>query len=628
VLEVADTGTGIGPGDLPHIFDRFHRVEGARSRTHEGTGIGLALVQELAKMHGGHVTAESDEGRGSTFRVTVPLGTAHLPRERLAAPSVLPSSAIGGAAFVEEALGWLSEDALPPTVSSVRPGGARARIVWADDNRDMRDYVRRLLAEHYDVEAVTDGEAALAAARRSRPDLVLSDVMMPGIGGQGLVRALRADPTLRELSIVLLSARADEEARIEALGDGADDYLVKPFSARELLAHIDARLQITRLQTEALASSRASAAELRASDQRKNEFLAILSHELRNPLVPLRNGLELLRRGHERGVDTERVVDMMSRQLGQLVRLVDDLLQISRIDRGTLELRPERVTLASVVGSAVETSEPLIKEGGHQLEVSLPGSPVWLDGDPVRLAQILSNLLTNAAHYTPTGGQISLSAELRGAKVAVSVIDTGVGFESDAAPELFEMFRRGPGSKGLGLGLAIAQRLGVLHGGTLEAASDGPGRGARFTLVLPTANAPADAVARPAASAGAVQDRILVIDDDRDVADSVAMVLEGMGAEVRVAYGGPQGLALLRDFDPKFVLLDLGMPGMDGYAVAEAIRSRFPDRRPILVALTGFGHDAELRRAREAGFEHHLVKPAEIGALQAIFAAGAHLGSP
>ena len=272
----------------------------------------------------------------------------------------------------------------------------------------MRDYVRRLLAGHYDVEAVSDGEEALAAARRARPDLILSDVMMPKLDGQQLTRAVRADPSLREVPVVLLSARAGEEARIEALKEGADDYVVKPFSARELLARIDSRLQIARFRSEALAATRESEEALRASDRRKDEFIAMLSHELRNPLAPLRNGLQILRMQHQRAVDASRIHDMMERQLGYLVRLVDDLLEMSRINQGTLELRRERLTLASVVTAAVETSEPLIREAGHHLDVAMPQVPIWLDGDPVRLGQIASNLLNNAARYTERGGRIWL----------------------------------------------------------------------------------------------------------------------------------------------------------------------------------------------------------------------------
>ena len=244
VLEVRDSGTGIAPAELAHVFERFRRIEGAKSRTQEGTGIGLALVQELVKLHGGSVSAQSVEGSGSTFRVRIPRGHSHLPAERIGARAEREST---GASFAQEALGWLAE----PELGAVpAPLAAGARIVLADDNADMRAYLKGLLAARYEVEAVADGEAALAAARRERPDLVLADLMMPRLDGFGLVRSLRADPALRRIPVILLSARAGEEARIEGLDSGADDYLQKPFSARELLARVSARLELAGMQRE------------------------------------------------------------------------------------------------------------------------------------------------------------------------------------------------------------------------------------------------------------------------------------------------------------------------------------------------------------------------------------------
>jgi len=615
VLEVIDTGTGIAASDLPRIFDRFHRVEGATSRTHEGTGIGLALVQELVKMHGGEVKAESTERRGTTFTVTVPFGTAHLPAERIGSKSTRPTTALGADVFVEEALGWLP--GVPPTMPTPA-AGPRPRIVWADDNRDMRDYVRRLLAGRYEVETATDGEEALAAARRARPDLILSDVMMPKLDGQQLTRAVRSDPSLREVPVVLLSARAGEEARIEALQEGADDYVVKPFSARELLARIDSRLQIARLRSEAFAATRESEETLRASDRRKDEFIAMLSHELRNPLAPLRSGLEILRMQHEQGVDAGRTVDMMERQLGHLVRLVDDLLEMSRINRGTLELRRERVTVASVVTAAVEASEPLIREAGHHLDVAMPQVSVWLDGDPVRLGQIVSNLLNNAARYTERGGRIWLDAEVRNDRVNLSVRDTGIGFTPEAAAGIFDLFHRGSRSKGLGIGLTIARRLAEMHGGTVGASSGGPGRGACFTLDLPLAAAPAVVKEKQRGTGGPARQRVLIVDDNEDAADSLGMLLEASESDVRIAHSGGEALAIFEQFDPGFVLLDIGMPDMDGYEVARAIRRLNSGRHPVLIAFTGWGQEADRIRAREAGFDHHLVKPTDLRTLKAI----------
>ncbi len=301
-LVVRDTGTGIPEAELPRIFERFHRVEGSRGRTHEGTGIGLALVQELVKLHGGSVRAESAYGQGSTFVVSAPMGTAHLPADRTEAARALSSTAVGAGAFVEEALRWLPDQetspAFPSTVGNAREafppdapasyptdpapgveGGAsrRPRILWADDNADMRDYVRRLLGRWYDVEAVPDGEAALAAAGDRPPDLVLSDVMMPRLDGFGLLGALRADPRTRTIPVILLSARAGEESRVEGLQAGADDYLVKPFNARELLARVGARLEMNRLRQEASRRERALLDDTRAAKDRLETVLRSIS---------------------------------------------------------------------------------------------------------------------------------------------------------------------------------------------------------------------------------------------------------------------------------------------------------------------------------------------------------------
>jgi signal transduction histidine kinase len=608
-LAVRDTGTGIPAAELPHVFERFRRVEGARSRTHEGTGIGLALVQELVRLHGGEVAVESAEGRGSTFTVRIPAGSAHLPQERVGAAPALASTVLPAEAFVEEALRWL-----PAAAPAAAPAGEpSARILLADDNADMREYVRRILAERYEVEALADGAAALASARARRPDLVLADVMMPGLDGLGLTRALRADPALRDVPVILLSARAGEDARIEGVGAGADDYLEKPFAARELIARVAARLEVARLRREAEAA-------LLESDRRKDEFIATLSHELRNPLAPLQNALQLLRMKRSSDPQLAEVQEMMERQVKHLVRLVDDLLEMSRITRGALELRRERVELAVVVRNAIETSEPLMRGAGHRLEVALPPGPVWLDGDPVRLAQILGNLLNNAARYTPKDGAISLRAQAHDRQVSVAVRDNGIGFAPAEAARLFEMFSRGRASSGLGIGLALSRRLAQMHGGSLEAASAGPGQGAEFTLRLPLAAAPAERASGGSRPADMARKRILIVDDNRDAADSLRLILEALGAEVRVARDGREALEAFGAHDPAIVLLDIGMPGMDGYEVARAMRLQYPERRAAIVALTGWGQEEDRRRGRAAGFDYHLVKPADLPALEALVA--------
>ena len=304
VLAVADTGVGIPDKELPHVFERFHRVEGIQGRTHEGTGIGLALVQELAKLHAGSASVASQPGSGSTFTVTIPTGIAHLPADRIGSAPAFTATTVGATAYVEEALRWLPEggrearstsdviDRVEPAVSGSAVGdAARAHVILADDNADMRDYVYRLLSAQYDVVAVPDGLAALVAARRRRPDLILADVMMPALDGFGLVRELRSDAELSAVPVVLLSARAGEEARVEGWGAGADDYLVKPFSARELLARVESHLNLTRVRRQAdqalkqsLEAEQRAREEAQHASRMKDEFLTMLSHELRTPL--------------------------------------------------------------------------------------------------------------------------------------------------------------------------------------------------------------------------------------------------------------------------------------------------------------------------------------------------------
>jgi signal transduction histidine kinase/DNA-binding response OmpR family regulator len=802
-LAISDTGIGIPAQDLPHVFERFHRVKGARGRSIEGSGIGLALVRELVKLHGGTVSVESELGRGSTFRVWLPFGRAHLPADRLAAERSATLTPHDKNAYVEEALGWISRGAGAPEqelepASEVfaRPSGARLRVLLCEDNTDMLDYVKRLLAGTYDVESVNDGEQALRAARRRTPDLVLSDVMMPKLDGFGLLAALRAEPRLSAVPFVLLSARAGESARIEGLRLGADAYLVKPFSARELLTRIAALLEQKRVErmlrehaesleilnrvgvnlaserdlqrilqsvTDAataatgaqfgaffynvtnelgeayllytlsgapreafegfgtprntpifaptfrgegpvriadvtrdprygtlpphygmpkghlpvrsylavpvrartgevmgglffghsevgvfteraerivtgIASQAAVAidsarlyeqhaqliAELRETDRRKGEFIATLSHELRNPLAPLRNALNALHLLGSSSPSAVRLRAMIERQVDHLVRLVDDLLEVSRINRGTFELRRERVELASVIQSAVETTEPLYAAGARELEIDLPEEPVVLDGDPVRLTQIFGNLLNNAAKYTNSGGHVSLAARGEGDAVVVGIRDDGIGIAAESLPGLFQMFYRGTdGSSrgGLGIGLTLAQKLAEMHGGTVTASSEGLGKGSEFTVRLPLApGVPMTSSSRVTTAPPIGHRRVLVTDDNVDAAEALGVLLEILGADVRVVHDGPSALAAYADYAPDLVLLDIGMPGMDGYEVARRLRAEHGTHRAKLVALTGWGQAEDFRRAHEAGFDQHIVKPADIDVLKALLA--------
>ena len=891
VLTVRDTGIGVAAEQLPLLFDRFHRVPGARSRTHEGTGIGLSLVQELVRMQGGTVSAESTPEQGTTFTVTLPFGFAHLPADRLVPARTAAPALRAAAPFVQEALRWAPLEGEEPAHA------AGTRILVADDNADMRGYIGRLLGERYSVETVADGAAALERAREALPDLILSDVMMPGLDGLALLAALRADERTRGIPVIFLSARAGEESRIAGLAAGADDYLAKPFSARELLARIAAHLESSRQRLEAergqarlfsqfmqapvpvcvltgpelvydlanplydrmvgrtglvgkpiraafpelaadapifqvltrvyttgepftaeeypvpldlgtgevadvyfqftaqpmrdgegrvvsvmavavdvtaqvtarreveaarqlletvvnqipagvllaeapsgrtllanrrvseilghdplatrtvgdfaaytavhpdgrpyaadeyaliralageaildeeilynhpdgvrrvlsasaapvfdaegrivaavnafsditdrkrvedqnrqlLVREREARAEAEVANRSKDEFLAMLGHELRNPLAPIVTALQLMRLRGDESLLKERT--MIERQVHHLIRLVDDLLDVSRITRGKIELKRERVELAEIVAKAIEMASPLIEQRQHTLKVDVPRRGLAVEADAVRLSQVVANLLNNAAKYTEPHGLLTVAAEREGERVVLRVRDTGIGLSPEILPRVFDLFvqehqalDRAQG--GLGLGLAIVRVLVELHGGTVEAASAGHGRGSEFVVRLPALPAleeaePAEPGAPSAAAPSAAGDglRILIVDDNADAAELLATSVERMGHRAEVAHDGPSGLAAAERFHPEVALLDIGLPVMDGYELARHLLE-LPGLAGLrLIAVSGYSQETDLEHAAAAGFESYLVKPIRLEQLAEVLAA-------
>lgn len=1022
-LVVRDTGTGVPTAEMPRLFERFHRVENARGRTHEGSGIGLALVQELLKLHGGSISAESSVGVGTSFTARVPLGSVHLPDDQIQPDGQLAEAGTRATAFVEEALRWLPHDS---DLSVTRPRVAEAMsaarstmestdvddrplVLVADDNADMREYVVRVLSEQFRVDAVQDGASALAAVRRRPPDLILTDVMMPQLDGFGLLKELRADPRTRGVPVIMLSARAGEDSLVDGMEAGADDYLVKPFSAKELLARVSAHLQMSRLRGEASASLREGeerlrmaltaarmvawrydvstgkfaasdnadevfgrttetrlehieqrfalvhpgdavryretmtravadagsyliefrtirsdtggviwleerghalahdpgegvrlvgvvlditerkAAEeairssegrtrtilesiadgfialnsewrftyinaagerilerspgdligklvwdefpgvvgsefeevyrrvvrqgvgesftafypnfdrwyevsaypapdglsvyfrdvsaqkkteerLRASEERrrlalegaelgmwfvdlsmrsvttdarfqaifgmteqwtdyfqvydvihpddvpavqmavaaatrlddptpyaieyrilhpdgslrwvaakgrttiegtgaarravrfdgtvaditqrkqdeeererllarlgeqdvrKDEFLATLAHELRNPLAPLSNGLQLLNLTPDSSATFERTRAMMERQLALMVRLVDDLMDVSRITRGKVDLQCAPIDLARVVQHAVETSRPLIDASRQELTIVAPSSAIMVHGDLMRLAQVLSNLLNNAAKYSEPGGQITLDYARCEHDVRLRVRDTGIGIASHMLPIVFDLFTQSDRSLskaqgGLGIGLSLVRKLVEMHGGRVEAHSAGSGEGSVFTVWLPALGpvddsaqaTPPDALPAvlPAATSGR---RILIADDNIDAAATLSLLLGMMGHEVCTVYDGADAVAAAETFAPHLILLDIGMPLVDGYEACRQIREHAWGQHISVVALTGWGQEGDRQRSADAGFNQHLVKPVDRSALLRVLA--------
>ena len=619
-LTVADTGTGIPEDELGHVFERFHRVRGARSRTLEGSGIGLALVHELARMHGGTVSVSSRVGRGTTFTVSIPRGKAHLAADRIATDGRQASTATDVDAYVAEASRWWTDSPADAPATAPDSADTRARILLADDNADMRDYVRRILQQRWQVVAVPDGAAALAAAERNPPDLILTDVMMPGVDGFGLVQAVRNRAALASIPVIMLSARAGDEARLEGLAAGADDYLVKPFSARELEARVDAQIK-TRQQRRAAEAARAIAEQ---AARAKDEFMAMLGHELRNPLAPILTTLQVMKLRGKGIFEKERA--LIDRQVRHVVRLVDDLLEVSRIARGKISLDRAPVDLGEIIADAIELASPLLEERMHHLTVDVD-TDLPVDGDKMRLAQVFANLLTNAAKYTASGGSITVSAKRSGDMLRVAVADTGIGIRREMLPVVFDLFVQGRqdlnrSEGGLGLGLAIVKSLVTLHQGTVEAHSDGPGKGSEFVVLLPAAAAPANAAlpvlaapvdSQPREGTGR---RILLVDDNEDAVDSLAEALRDLGHVVEVALDGPQALAKLETFSPDIALLDIGLPLMDGYELARRIRDEPRLAGIRLVSITGYGQPADKLRAQQAGFDIHLVKPADLTVIE------------
>jgi signal transduction histidine kinase/ActR/RegA family two-component response regulator len=438
-------------------------------------------------------------------------------------------------------------------------------------------------------------------------------------------------PPWSDLPILLLARHgADSPTVSEAINIlGNVTLLERPLRPATLLSAVRTALKARKRQYQVRAhlEEQAKTQEaLRDADRRKDEFLATLAHELRNPLAPIRNSMHILRLTGCNEPAMEQVCDMMERQVGQLVRLVDDLMEVSRITRGKVELRMEPVEVAAVIRSAVEASRPLIDDAGHQLAISLPSEPLMLFGDPMRLSQVFSNLLNNASKYMQPGGQIWLTARRDGDDVVLSVRDTGIGIDTAMLPHIFEMFTQVDRSKrqaqgGLGIGLTLVKTLVEMHHGHVEARSGGLERGSEFLVRLPLSKTGEGRDRKPHKPdvPRLQRQRVLVVDDNRDAATSLSQLLEILGLQVSVAHDGPTALQCLASDHPSVVLLDIGMPGMDGYEVARRMRRLPEGRHVVLIALTGWGQEEDRHRTQDAGFDHHLLKPANIDALKSIF---------
>jgi signal transduction histidine kinase len=445
-----------------------------------------------------------------------------------------------------------------------------------------------------------------------------------GLEGQAPLTAALAMPLLVGDRVTGALFLATDEADVDvATRDwvALDSLLVRAANAFE-----NARLY-RNLQAE-IVERRAAESELQEANQRKDEFLAMLSHELRNPLAPIRNALEVIRRIAPPDPKFTWAGDVMDRQVRQLTRLVEELLDVARISQGKVALNKEPVDLNAVVAQSVETAQPFIEQRRHSLQVRLPDTPVWLQGDFARLSQVIANLLHNAAKYSEDGGAIQLELAVAQGEAVISVRDNGIGIDAALLPRIFDLFSQGTRSLdrsqgGLGVGLTLARRLAELHGGRLDAYSEGPGKGAEFRVRIPCISVVRDEDARPKeppAPEAARGCRILIVDDNHDAAESVARFLELEGHEVKTVNDGPQALASVPVFAPQVVVLDIGLPGLSGYEVARRIRAVPAMREALLVALTGYGQKEDQQRALEAGFDRHFIKPTDPGAIVELIA--------
>ena len=516
------------------------------------------------------------------------------------------------------------------------------KILLVDDEQRNLDALEAILGDSgYHLLRADDADKALRHLLENDVAAIVLDIKMPGVSGFELAQLIKGTRKFRQIPIVFLTAYlVDDQDVLAGYGAGAVDYLTKPvnpqilrhkiavfadlFRKTRALAELNDTLE-ARVQQRTADLERSEAA-LRAAARQKDAFLATLAHELRNPLAPLRTGLDLLLQVGSPAPAASRAMAAMNRQLDHMVRLIDDLLDVSRISRGMLELKKARTDLALVIEHALETSRPFMDQRRQTVTVELRG-PVYATIDATRVSQIVGNLLHNASKFTPPGGRIQVEVATTGGVALVRVIDPGAGIPVAQIDRVFDMFTQiersnRPAGSGLGIGLALARQLAEMHGGHLTAASPGEGLGAVFTLSLP-----ADAVAavEPAAApppgahaSPASPLDIVVVEDNEDAADTLALWLEELGHRVRVARTGPDGVGLVRDARPDVVLCDIGLPEMDGVEVCRRIKALVGGRSPVMVALTGWGMEDDRRRTGEAGFAHHLVKPVVPDQLRAI----------
>jgi PAS domain S-box-containing protein len=609
------------PDELPAIMERLKRGEHiehfeTKRLRKDGSRVDVSLTISPVRREDGEIIGASKIARDITARKQAEQTTRFLAR---------------ASAALTELTDY--ESTLQKVASLAVPSFADWCVV---DMQQADGSLTQLAVNHIDLAQVqlfselgrryppfsSNSHGVIKVLRTGEPDWVadISDSLLVELArDEGHLRLLRELNLKSYVCVPLKSPRKVLGALTFVMAESGRAYSPDDLRAAEDLAD---RAVIAIENANLLAA-------LKKADQRKDEFLALLAHELRNPLAPIRNALEVLLIKVQPEPELRWAREVIDRQVQQMTRLVDDLLDVSRITRGKVELRKERIELAAVVESAVEASRPLIEKWGHELTIQIPPGPIQLEGDLTRLAQVLLNLLNNAAKYTDQGGHIWLTAERQTNHVVIRVKDSGIGIPAEMLPRIFEMFRQVDRSLersegGLGIGLNLVKRLVEMHGGNVEAHSVGPGKGSEFIVHLPMASQlkdrgpqPVSDDKRPTVSA---THRILVVDDNRDSADSVAMLLSMKGNEVNTAHDGLEALQVVAAFQPDVVLLDIGLPKLNGYEVARRIREQPGGCNMMLIALTGWGQEEDRRRSKEAGFDHHLTKPIDFSVLHELLA--------
>ena len=530
------------------------------------------------------------------------------------------------------------------------PAKEKVNILLVDDQPGkLLSYTAMLAPLDEHLILANSGREALDHLLRTDITVVLMDVSMPELDGFELAEIIRGHPRYAKTAIIFVSAvRVSDLDRLKAYASGAVDYISVPVipeilrakvcvfidlyrqtrEAERLNRDLEDRVNVRTAELEAsMLYQRELSDRLRMADRRKDEFLAMLAHELRNPLAPIRNAIDLLRQKPALDAEMQWCQEVISRQTTQLTRLVDDLLDVSRITQGKITLQKERLDLDTIVDQAVEMSQPLIEARHHALRVTLADGAVPIEGDALRLTQVVGNLLNNAAKYQDSHGRIAVTVRCDRGWASVSVRDEGIGIAPELMPQIFELFSQGEQGPdhmhgGLGIGLSLVKTLVELHGGRVEVSSPGLGRGSEFVVHLPIVArlevAPGRAgevTSRP----GAPGRTVLVVDDNRDAADSLATLLRLGGHEVTVAHDGYRALELASCHRPAVVLLDIGLPGLDGYEVCRRLRGLgLVDAR--IIAMTGYGQERDRQRSAEAGFDLHTVKPVAIEGLMTLLA--------